>query len=173
MRIIDKPDCIANGGLTVRASAWARGEPFAGLACYGLWVSGVAGQIIKAEEDVQSFWTRAISKKRSKAIGRKLTGGEAEGLRKYLYEGGPRPELHPEPDTALLSYDEPPDALEVEEREAGVRAIIDLQGVLGIVETEEKARAGWLAMTLEDREQTMRAHETCFPAKYPATGGAP
>lgn len=43
------------------------------------------------------------------------------------------------------------------EQEEGVKAIIALQKMAGIEETEEKAREGWFRMSADEKEQTMRA----------------
>ena len=45
-----------------------------------------------------------------------------------------------------------------EEEKAGVKAIIFLQKMNGITETEEQALVGWLKMSESERENTMAAY---------------
>ena len=45
------------------------------------------------------------------------------------------------------------------DREAGIKAVIDLQAAGGIDETREEAEAGWDAMSSDEKENTMAAHQ--------------
>lgn len=45
-----------------------------------------------------------------------------------------------------------------DDREAGIKAVIDLQAAAGIEETREQAQAGWDAMSNEEQENTMAVH---------------
>lgn len=47
---------------------------------------------------------------------------------------------------------------EKQEEQDGIRAIIYLQSMAGIVETEETARKGWRKMSVHDRQSTMIAY---------------
>lgn len=44
------------------------------------------------------------------------------------------------------------------DRETGVKAIIYLQSLVGITETQQQAELGWDRMTNHEREQTMLAY---------------
>lgn len=46
---------------------------------------------------------------------------------------------------------------------AGIKAIIYLQGLAGITETPGQATKGWLAMSANDKAQTMAAYEQLNP----------
>ena len=48
--------------------------------------------------------------------------------------------------------------MEYSEKE-GIQAIIDLQKMAGITETEEQAKVGWRKMTARDKKSTERAHK--------------
>lgn len=54
--------------------------------------------------------------------------------------------------------------------EQGIKAIIALQKLAGIKETKVKARRGWVAMTKEERDETMRAYKILFPEEVPQVG---
>jgi hypothetical protein len=45
------------------------------------------------------------------------------------------------------------------EREQGIQAIIELQLMAGITESEEKASKGWDAMRDSEKESTTKAHQ--------------
>jgi len=49
--------------------------------------------------------------------------------------------------------------------EKGIKAIIALQALVGITETEEKARKGWRAMKDWEKERTLAAHATLIGGK--------
>jgi hypothetical protein len=53
-----------------------------------------------------------------------------------------------------------------DEVEAGVRAIIDLQSVVGIKEPKQVARQNWLRFSAGEKAATMMFHQTIFPEKY-------
>ncbi len=46
-------------------------------------------------------------------------------------------------------------------------AIIDLQSVVGKIETREQAERGWDGMQEWERQSTMDAHRVMFSEKYP------
>jgi len=43
--------------------------------------------------------------------------------------------------------------------ENGIQAIIDLQALAGITESQEDAERGWNAMSEDEQEQTLMAYE--------------
>jgi hypothetical protein len=49
-------------------------------------------------------------------------------------------------------------AEEIKEQ-AGVNAIIALQAMVGIVETEEQAKRGWTSMSAHEKESTLEIYE--------------
>jgi hypothetical protein len=49
------------------------------------------------------------------------------------------------------------------DRDAGIKAIIELQKVAGVIESEEKAAKGWDAMTPEQKSSTVWMHGLLFP----------
>ena len=51
-----------------------------------------------------------------------------------------------------------PNEVTKEDTELGVKAIIFLQGMVGITEPEDVARRNWLAMRGWERESTMKAY---------------
>jgi len=51
----------------------------------------------------------------------------------------------------------------------GVRAIVFLQKIAGIVETEEEARTGWAGMSERERESTLVAYEALGGVKEETT----
>lgn len=44
------------------------------------------------------------------------------------------------------------------EEQAGVKAIIALQALIGIKETEEQAKAGWHSLTPHEKESTIQIY---------------
>jgi hypothetical protein len=48
-------------------------------------------------------------------------------------------------------------------RERGIKAIIGLQAMAGIVEPREKARAAWAALSDGERESTLSAAKALLP----------
>jgi hypothetical protein len=51
------------------------------------------------------------------------------------------------------------------DEKAGVKAIIALQTLVGIKETEEQAKHGWNQMSDVEKKRTQIAYETLFPAE--------
>lgn len=58
---------------------------------------------------------------------------------------------------------------EVNPREAGILAIIDLQKCANIEESRARAERGWDRMSAHEQEQTMLAHRSMFPSRYKRT----
>jgi hypothetical protein len=54
----------------------------------------------------------------------------------------------------------------------GIQAIIALQAMAGITETEAQAKAGWAAMSEHERETTMEVHRLLGRAPCAARGKA-
>ena len=52
----------------------------------------------------------------------------------------------------------------------GVKAIIFLQGVFGVLESPEDASAGWLAMTMDQRDHTMSLYHALSKAAPKESG---
>jgi hypothetical protein len=50
----------------------------------------------------------------------------------------------------------------------GIKAIIALQAMAGITETEDQARAGWASMSEHERTTTMEVHQLLGRAPSPA-----
>lgn len=46
--------------------------------------------------------------------------------------------------------------------EHGIKCIIALQSMGGVVETEEQAKAGWASMSESDRKTTVDVHQRMF-----------
>lgn len=57
--------------------------------------------------------------------------------------------------------------MDINDREAGINAIIALQAMGGIVESREKAEKGWDAMTPREQQQTMAAYQLFGPKEKP------
>ena len=45
------------------------------------------------------------------------------------------------------------------DEQAGVKAIIALQALIGIEETEEQAKLGWANMSAHEKESTIQIHK--------------
>jgi hypothetical protein len=50
-------------------------------------------------------------------------------------------------------------------KEKGIQAIIELQGLVGITESKEKAERSWNKFSSGEKEQTMLAHSICCKIK--------
>jgi hypothetical protein len=59
------------------------------------------------------------------------------------------------------------------EDEAGVQAIIYLQGLAGIKETETSALHGWRQLSVDHRRRTMAAYRLMLNAFQPKGGDQP
>lgn len=51
------------------------------------------------------------------------------------------------------------------QEEKGIRAIVALQALVGIIETEEQAKKGWQAMRDYEKEKTLAIHAMLIGGK--------